>query len=207
MAGKLGEFDVESGNWKSYCERLEMFFLVNDVKPELRVPTLISIVGERAYELMVTLCSPSKPKNKTFEQLIILVGEHLQPKPSILAERFRFRQCRQRNSDTVALYVTELKNLSRQCDFGPNLDENMRDQFVCGIRSGIRQRLFTEENISFLKAVQIATTMEAAEQNAHAVNVSGVANVGGGSDRERADSSSAVHLVHAGGECAACGDG
>lgn len=113
MAGKIGEFDVASGNWNSYCEKLEMFYLVNEVKTDLKVPTLISVVGERAYELMVTLCSPDKPSSKTLAQLIKLVSDHLQPKPSVLAERFRFRQCRQCVSDSVAKYVTELKNMSR----------------------------------------------------------------------------------------------
>ncbi|XP_069358815.1 uncharacterized protein [Maniola hyperantus] len=169
---KLGEFDVVSGNWASYCERMEMYFIVGDVKEALRVPTMISMVGDRAYELMVNLCSPVRPGDKTFAELVKIVGEHLQPKPSILAERFRFRQYRQQESTSVSQYVAELKELSRFCDFGNNLSENLRDQLVCGLQSEvIRQRLFAEETLDFNRAVRLATTFEAAEKNALAVEV------------------------------------
>ncbi|XP_069365633.1 uncharacterized protein [Maniola hyperantus] len=169
---KLGEFDVVSGNWASYCERMEMYFIVGEVKETLRVPTMISMVGDRAYELMVNLCSPDRPGNKTFAELVKIVGEHLQPKPSILAERFRFRQYRQQESTSVSQYVAELKELSRFCEFGNNLSENLRDQLVCGLQSEvIRQRLFAEETLDFNRAVRLATTFEAAEKNALAVEV------------------------------------
>ncbi|XP_069363442.1 uncharacterized protein [Maniola hyperantus] len=169
---KLGEFDVVSGNWASYCERMEMYFIVGEVKETLRVPTMISMVGDRAYELMVNLCSPDRPGDKTFAELVKIVGEHLQPKPSILAERFRFRQYRQQESTSVSQYVAELKELSRFCEFGNNLSENLRDQLVCGLQSEvIRQRLFAEETLDFNRAVRLATTFEAAEKNALAVEV------------------------------------
>ncbi|XP_037970155.2 uncharacterized protein LOC119692739 [Plutella xylostella] len=193
MAGKLNEFDISSGNWRNYCERIEMYFVVNDVKEVLKVPTLIACVGEATYELMVNLCSPNKPKDKSFSELIKLVGDHLQPKPSILAERFRFRQCRQACDVTVSSYVAVLKKMAMNCDFGTTLDDNLRDQFVCGINSDtIRQRLFAEDGISFSKAVQLANTIEAANRDAHAVEAA---------QRSSAD----VHRVQAAG-CAACGD-
>ncbi|KAG7310777.1 hypothetical protein JYU34_003593 [Plutella xylostella] len=142
---------------------------------------------------MVNLCSPNKPKDKSFSELIKLVGDHLQPKPSILAERFRFRQCRQACDVTVSSYVAVLKKMAMNCDFGTTLDDNLRDQFVCGINSDtIRQRLFAEDGISFSKAVQLANTIEAANRDAHAVEAA---------QRPSAD----VHRVQAAG-CAACGD-
>lgn len=102
MAAKLSEFDVKTGNWKSYCERLEMHFLVNTVADTLKVLTLIASVGERTYELIVNLCSPVKPRDKKYEELVKILEDHLQPKPSILAERFRFRQCHQKREDTIS---------------------------------------------------------------------------------------------------------
>ncbi|XP_037964575.2 uncharacterized protein LOC119691384 [Plutella xylostella] len=202
MAGKITEFDVVAGNWEAYCERLEMSFLVNDVKESLKVPTLIACVGESAYELMVNLCSPSKPKDKTYADLVALVKEHLQPKPAILAERFRFRQCRQRSDQNVALFVAELKKLARYCEFAKTLDENMRDQFVCGLASdATRQRLFAEDTVDFTKAVQIATTIEAAERDARAVEPGKMAAGGGGGP----PGCSEVHHLRAA-PCKACGD-
>ncbi|XP_037876915.1 uncharacterized protein K02A2.6-like [Bombyx mori] len=167
--GQLKEFAVNSGNWSSYVDRLEMYFLVNKVTDDLKLPTLISVMGEEAYDLLSTLASPSKPSQLTYANAVAMLAAHLQPKPSILAERYKFRQRRQLN-ESIADYVTELKKLSKNCEFGSSLDENLRDQMVCGLKSEIiRQRLFAEEKLEYKRAVTLALSLEAAERDAIAV--------------------------------------
>ncbi|KAL0818948.1 hypothetical protein ABMA28_008247 [Loxostege sticticalis] len=170
MAAKFGEFNLETGNWNSYCERLDMHFVANNVAEEKKLPTLISIIGESGYELMVNVCSPIKPHKKNYEEVVKLMTEHLQPKPSILAARYIFRQRMQRLGESVTQYVSELKRLSRPCDFKDTLNENLRDQFVCGIRSEtIRQRLFAEENLDWTNATKLANIIESAARDASVV--------------------------------------
>ncbi|KOB76694.1 Uncharacterized protein OBRU01_05246 [Operophtera brumata] len=43
--GKITEFNVRSGNWNSYVERVEMYFKVNSIKEELWLPTLIAAMA------------------------------------------------------------------------------------------------------------------------------------------------------------------
>lgn len=166
--GKIGTFDMGKDNWSFYIDRLEQYFVANDVKPAVQVATLISVVGSEAYELMVNLCTPEKPSSKSFNDLVKVMQEHLQPKPSILAERFKFRQRVQKSTESVAEYVADLKKLSKYCGFSVvNLKENLRDQFVCGLASDYtRQRLFAENNITFDDAFKLAVTIETAEADA-----------------------------------------
>lgn len=220
--GKLNEFDLKDGNWKSYCDRLEMYFLVNSVKDELKVPTLITHMGEAAYELLVNLCSPRKPSTLSYNAITEMLSDHLQPRPSILAERFKFRQRRQLIHENISDYVAELKRLSRHCEFGSTLDDNLRDQLACGIKSDIiRQRLFAEKDVSFTKAVSLSSALEAAERDAAAVHgcadAGGTAGSGGtmapvassGATSRRsssgADIAGAVNRMQIG-ACTACGD-
>ncbi|XP_013136418.1 PREDICTED: uncharacterized protein K02A2.6-like, partial [Papilio polytes] len=169
--GLIGAFDVRSGAWASYVDRLEMYFLANGIKAEIQLPTLIAVMGEEAYELLVNLSSPRKPSELKFKEAVELLQQHLEPTPSVLAERYKFRQRRQAGEENVSEYVAELKKLSRYCVFGTNLNENLRDQFVCGLRSDvIRQRLFAEDDtLTYTRAVKIASTLEAAERDAAAV--------------------------------------
>ncbi|CAH0726904.1 unnamed protein product, partial [Brenthis ino] len=67
--GKIAEFNIRTDNWRLYVERLEQYFIVNKIASELKVPTLITVVGLECYELLVDLCTPDKPSSKTFEQL------------------------------------------------------------------------------------------------------------------------------------------
>ncbi|KAL0892417.1 hypothetical protein ABMA27_015532 [Loxostege sticticalis] len=168
--GKINEFNVSTGNWSLYVERLEMYFKVNKVDAELWMPTLITAIGDEAYEVLSSLASPKKPAEITYDAAVKMLKDHLQPKPSVMAERYRFRQRRQRDGETIAQYITELKKLSKLCDFGTNLEDSLRDQLVCGVVSDvIRQRLFAEDNLNYASAVKLACSLEAAERNAAVV--------------------------------------
>ena len=62
--------------------------------------------------------------------------------------------------------MTELKRLSEHCDFGVTLEDMIRDRLVCGVRSPkIQQRLLAETELSFDRALKIASTMVRAEKN------------------------------------------
>lgn len=165
--GKIGAFQLDSDNWTLYVERLEQYFVVNNVKEELKVPTLITVMGGAGYELLVTLCTPEKPASKKFDDLVKIMCNHLQPKPSILAERYTFRKRKQAQGESIAEYIAELRRLSKHCGFGESLQESLRDQLVCGLSNDtIRQRLFAEEDLAFDKALRLAVAIEAAELNA-----------------------------------------
>lgn len=174
--GKITEFQLNSGMWSCYSDRLEMYFMVNRIGDDMKLPTLIAVMGDETYELLVNLASPRKPSELTYNEASELLRNHLQPSPSVLAERYRFRQTRQRSEQNVNEFVAELKKLARFCNFNNGLAENLRDQFVCGLKDDImRQRLFGEdEGLTFINAVKIANSLEAAERDAAAVQARSV---------------------------------
>lgn len=178
--GKIKEFDIKSGTWSVYVDRLDMYFKVNKIAEDLKLPTLIAVMGDEAYELLCNPASPHKPSELKYERAIELLHHHLEPTPSVLAERYRFKQRRQASEENVAAYVAELKKLARHWKFKEGLYENLRDQLVCGLRSDIiRQRLFAEaDTISYTDAVRLATSLEAAERDAAAVESNGRGNGG-----------------------------
>lgn len=197
--GKIREFDIENGSWDLYCERLEMYFNANSVEKDKQLSTLIAVVGDQCYELMTNLASPKKPSELTFTELVALVQKHLKPKPSIMAERYRFRLRRQAAGESISQYMAELKKLARTCDFKETLADNLRDQFVCGVSGDvIRQRLFAEEDLTYAKAVTLACSLEAAERDA--------AIMTGGNSGASGAPAGAVHRV-AGGDGAGRGAG
>ncbi|XP_059054944.1 uncharacterized protein LOC131848987 [Achroia grisella] len=167
--GKISEFDI---HWTLYTERLEMYFKVNGIQRDLWLPTLIAVMGDAAYELLSNLISPRKPSEGTYEAVVNLLRNHLQPKRSVVAERYYFRLRRQLKSESVLQYISELKKLTKYCEFGAMLEESLRDQLVCGLTSDvIRQRLFAEDGLDYAKAVRIACALEAAERDAAAVEL------------------------------------
>ncbi|KOB70119.1 polyprotein [Operophtera brumata] len=168
LFGKLPEFELEDGrNWSSYVRLVRQFILLNEIKTELRVATLVTHVGARTYQLLCDLCAPNHPEDKTFDQLVVLVAGHLEPKRSEIAERHMFRQRRQEEGESISTFLQSLKHLATHCNFGATLEVDLRDQLVSGLRSeDMRSRLFAESSLDYKKAVELALALEAAERHA-----------------------------------------
>ncbi|CAH1988506.1 unnamed protein product [Acanthoscelides obtectus] len=144
--GRMSEFKLSGSNWNTYISRFEQYFIANKIEEELKVNTLLAVVGEEMFELMIDLCNPDKPEEITYEAF--------------------FRLRKQEPGESLAQYSAALKKLAKTCQFGDSLEDHLTDQFLYGLRSdSIRQQLFTEKDLNYIKAVRIALNMEAAEKN------------------------------------------
>lgn len=163
--GNIEEFDINSHNWDEYVERLEHYFVANEVEEENQQRAiLLTVCGSKTYGLIRNIVSPDKPSDKTYDELITEIRSHLKPKPLIIAERFKFHQRKQREGETVSQFMAELRKLSEHCNFEAFLNDALRDRFVCGLTSTATQRkLLSEADLTLKKAMDIAVSMELAD--------------------------------------------
>ena len=88
--------------------------------------------------------------------------KHFNPKPSEVMQRFSFHSRMRTANKTVVEYVAALRRIAADCNFGNQLDENLRDRLVCGVNDcAIQRRLLSESNLDLTKALAIATAAEA----------------------------------------------
>lgn len=82
-------------------------------------------------------------------------------------ERCNFRLASQHSGESINEFLARLKELSIHCDFGTKLNDNLRDQLVCGVADkDTKIALFSETGLTYEKAVKIATMRESAVKNA-----------------------------------------
>lgn len=175
--GSLSEFSEKDGDWVEYVERLEHFFLANDIVDEEKQRSiLLSVCGAKTYRLIRNLATPQKPGEIGFKEIVEMVQNHLNPKPSVIVQRFKFHTHSRKSGVTVAEFVAELRQLSEHCEFRAVLEDMLRDRLVCGINDDvIQRRLLGEATLTFKKALDIALAMETA-----ANNTMDIKNAGGG---------------------------
>ena len=151
--GRVGEFDPNLEDWTSYTERLQQYFTANDVEEDKQRAVLLSGCGIATYRLIKNLTAPDKPTDKSFTQLVKLVADHHNPKPSVIVERFRFNTRNRQQGESVATFIAELRHLTRYCDFDASLNDMLHDRLVCGIENGhIQRRLLAEPALNLDKA-------------------------------------------------------
>lgn len=173
LVGNIGPFDESTEQWSSYTERFEYFVLANKIKQEVLVPTFLSVMGGKTFNLLRSLVQPEKPGDKDYNDIVKILKNHFAPKPLIIAERFRFHKRNQEDGESVSQFVAVLKQLSEYCEFGNSLSDTLRDRLVCGLRSeAIQKRLLTEANLTLDKAVEISISMEMAAKEAQHLSAS-----------------------------------
>ena len=164
--GSINEYSLEE-DWSLWVEPLEQYYLANEVPQHKQVPLLLTLLGKDAYALLRNLCSPTKPSDLPLKRLIEILKNHLQPAPSIVMERYKFKMCTQQAGEDVKTYVANLKKLTTHCEFGTGLEDSLRDQFVWGVASeNIKRRLLSEKDLTYQKAIDLAVSLEAAGRDA-----------------------------------------
>ena len=166
--GKLPEFDPAVEPWSSYVERLEFYFVANDIVENTKKRAiLLTACSPSTFELLRSLVQPHKPSDKTYAELVTQLSEHYHPKPSEIVQRFKFNTRDREPSESVSSYVASLKSLAEHCNFGDSLNSMLRDRLVCGVKDiGIQKRLLQETDLTFQKSFEIAQGIETANRNA-----------------------------------------
>ena len=166
--GNIGEFSADSKTWVSYIERLQQYFIANNIKgKEKQRAVLLSICGASTYQLIWIVVSLGKPTDKNFEQIVTLVRQHYFTKPSVIMQRFIFNSRSRKRGESIAAFVADLRRLSEYCEFGESLAQMLRDRLVCGINDDqVQSCLLAEPNLTFEKAYELVQAMQTADQDA-----------------------------------------
>ena len=78
--GHIEHFDPEQGEWTSYEQRLNMYFIANEITDaDRQKATFLTLIGPKAFHLLKTLCSPTQPASKSFDDLKELLLAHYHP--------------------------------------------------------------------------------------------------------------------------------
>lgn len=157
VIGTIGHFEDGVEMWDDYGWLLQQYYLANEVVNDKKVLALLSLMGPKTYELLQTLMAPEKPSTKTFEEMIEHFNRYLNPKPFVIAERFRYHKRDQKQGETIMQYISELRNLAMHCNFGDYLGYTLHDRFVCGLHNeNIQKNLLSKEDLTLLKTVKTA---------------------------------------------------
>lgn len=159
-SAKFAEFRGGEDDWVIYSEKLEMFFLANNIKEdEIKVANLLNLVGTDTYKILRNLCHPTIPKDKSFDSLCKLLKEHFCPQINIWRERREFYESRQEDGESMGDFYARICQLSINCNFGTNLSFVLREKFMSGVRKGsIMDRLYEckeDEKMENLKQLAI----------------------------------------------------
>ena len=83
--GNMGEFNQATENWAAYMERMEQYFLANEVTTtNKKLAISLSMCGPTTYNLSWSLVALSKVTDIVYGTLLEKINKHFIPRPSII---------------------------------------------------------------------------------------------------------------------------
>lgn len=172
LIGKVSEFNEDVESFENYVERLGHFFSINTIDNDHKVSFFVSVIGPTLYSTLKDLLHPKLIKDEKYEDIIKVLKNHFTPKCNTTYERFVFHKRVQKEGETITDYAMQLKKLASTCNFGNFLDDALRDQFLCGLKSShILSKLLAEgDSLTFPKALELSLVLENADRNVRSLH-------------------------------------
>ena len=136
--GKVNTFNPSQDEWSLYIERLEHVFVVNGITNGAKKQAVfLSVIEATNYRLPSSLVAPAKPEEKEYSNLVDKLTELCTPAPSKIVELFIFHTRFLKSGESVAAFVSELRYITKSCNFRNTLETMLCDHIVCRINDAV----------------------------------------------------------------------
>lgn len=154
-------------NWKMFKQMWTNYEIANDLQdqPETkRVAILLSFVGEDALKIYNTFQWNNESDSRNLNMILGKFEEYYSPLKNTTYERYIFNCRKQNPGETVDEFVTNLKLLAENCEFGAIKDSLIRDAIITGISDSVlREHMLIDSGLTLEKAVNMAKASERAK--------------------------------------------
>lgn len=158
----MAEFNPEEEKWIVFKEKLELYVQeIGCSSEQTKKAIILRTIGTSPYNLLHSLCSPSSPATKSFQELCDILETHYTP-PTIKYQERRTFYCAVRGeAESVSDWYAKVKRLAIKCKFGETLDAFVLDKFVIGLPEKIFSRLCEEtDDLTLANAFKKALILE-----------------------------------------------
>lgn len=161
------DYDVEKDDWEQFVERMEFYFIANNVTEEVKKRVMfLTKVSAKTYALIKKICAPQKPDKIALEDIIKWTTDYLKPKVNVTVLRSQFRRRMQGKDESAPQYIAALKELAIKCEF-KDIDDSIKDQMITELLDGEarREALFKIEKLTLYIALREASAVEEAKKS------------------------------------------
>ena len=128
-----------------------------------RVATLWSVIGKDATEVYNTFTWNRQGDSLKLKEVLKKFEEYSTPKKNLTYERCKFHTRSKTVDETIDEFVTNLKLLAANCNFGNLMETLIADRLVLAVRDAkLKENFLRESELTLDKAANIAKAAERA---------------------------------------------
>ena len=149
-------------NWRRWKQRWDLYSKASGSSAkgkDVQCAILLHMIGEEALNIYDTFTFTETEKDKV-QPLINKFENYFSPKKNITYQRYLFNTCIQ-NGRHFDIFLVDLQNKAKFCEFGTLSDSLIRDRIVCGIDAKpVRERLLRDNELTLTKAINLVRACE-----------------------------------------------
>ena len=165
-------FQFDTGNVDESWRRWESQFKVYHVAcelgkktPKVQVAIFLHAAGPEAQEIFKQFQFAEGEDNTNLDTVLSKFRSYCQPRKNTVFERYKFWSRDQHQSESIDLWVKELRIRASTCEFGDQEDLMIRDKVVFGVYDKrMKERMLREPDLSLHKAVDLCHASESTKQ-------------------------------------------
>ena len=159
--------------WKSWRQAFDFYMVATESdgkSDKIKTSILLTCIGEQGREIYQTF-ELTGGDNMKLEPVLNKFSSYCNPRSNKTICRHKFFTRKQLEGESFNSFVTELKRLCINCEFGDLKDSLIVDMIIVGVRdSGLKERMLREVDLTIANAEKLGQLSEEAKKNLIAVN-------------------------------------
>ena len=157
--------------WKQMWANYAIVTKLHSQDNEYQKAMFLCTVGQKALETYNSFQYTADEDPDKLETIIAKYDEHFTGEINETYERFQFNKRIQQSGESFEVYLTELRNMSKTCNFCKCMSDSLvKDQLVLGIKDdSARTRLLQENKLDLKRCIEICRSTEAASTQLGAI--------------------------------------
>jgi len=142
---------------KSWHKRFHLYCLTNPkITPANKVAFYLTLAGKEAYDLLTDLLYPEDVEKHTVVELEETLTKHLCPVNFETVERAKFHKITRQTEEKLKDFLLRLQHQAAKCNFGAQLEIQLRDRVVAGVcLPKVERKLLAEQKLTFQRVKEI----------------------------------------------------
>lgn len=154
-------------NWKKFKQRFDVYMTATGAAEKgdkQKACIFLHVVGEEAVQVYNTFVFDDGDEYK-LKKILEKFEAYCTPKRNTTYERHKFFTRVQRSDETIDQYVTELRTMAKNCEFGDLVDSLIRDRIICGVPdNALKERLLRTVDLTLDKALATCRAAESTKE-------------------------------------------
>ena len=132
------EFSTVAIRWTKYKKRFEnLCVALNVSNDKQKLAMLMNYVGERVNDIYESLLTNEE---ETYNNAVSILDKHFKPQSNVSVEIYNYRRMEQLSDEKLHQFYARLRTQALKCDFGANLDVELKRQIEHGTNMPLLRR-------------------------------------------------------------------